>query len=129
MSNGFSKETLYQNGNLVTLKGEAYTPTGDIRVNFVDHGADLTQEGAQLFTVLAIGIISRVVAFQVATYKAGASHCCSSWVQVLIEFTTAMSLFKIATILPWLKPLTPYSTNILTPVLSLNLTKTATLLP
>ncbi|CAC9965807.1 hypothetical protein, partial [uncultured Gammaproteobacteria bacterium] len=36
-----------QNGNLVTLKGETYTPTGDIRVNFVDHGADLTQEGAQ----------------------------------------------------------------------------------
>jgi hypothetical protein len=34
-----------QNGNLVTLKGETYTPTGDIRVNFVDHGADLTQEG------------------------------------------------------------------------------------
>jgi hypothetical protein len=29
------------------MKGEAYTPTGDIRVNFVDHGADLTQEGAQ----------------------------------------------------------------------------------
>jgi hypothetical protein len=24
-----------QNGNLVTLKGEAYTPTGDTRVNFV----------------------------------------------------------------------------------------------
>ncbi|OJA03294.1 C80 family cysteine peptidase, partial [Bathymodiolus thermophilus thioautotrophic gill symbiont] len=36
-----------QNGNLVTLKGEAYTPTGDIRVNFVDHGVNLTQEGAQ----------------------------------------------------------------------------------
>jgi hypothetical protein len=36
-----------QNGNLVTLKGETYTPTGGIRVNFVDHGADLTQEGTQ----------------------------------------------------------------------------------
>jgi hypothetical protein len=36
-----------QNGNLVTLKGEAYTPTGDTRVNFVGHGADLKQEGAQ----------------------------------------------------------------------------------
>jgi hypothetical protein len=27
-----------QDGNLVTLKGEAYTPTGDTRVNFVGHG-------------------------------------------------------------------------------------------
>ncbi|WP_202753113.1 C80 family cysteine peptidase, partial [Bathymodiolus thermophilus thioautotrophic gill symbiont] len=36
-----------QNGNLVTLKGEAYTPTGDIRINFVDHGTNLSQEGAQ----------------------------------------------------------------------------------
>ncbi|CAB5498533.1 C80 family cysteine peptidase, partial [Bathymodiolus thermophilus thioautotrophic gill symbiont] len=36
-----------QNGNLVTLKGEAYTPTGGTRVNFVDHGANLNQEGAQ----------------------------------------------------------------------------------
>jgi hypothetical protein len=29
------------------LKGEAYTPTGDTRVNFVGHGADFNQEGAQ----------------------------------------------------------------------------------
>jgi hypothetical protein len=36
-----------QDGNLVTLKGEAYTPTGDTRVNFVGHGNDLSQEGAQ----------------------------------------------------------------------------------
>ncbi|VVH54836.1 hypothetical protein BSPCLSOX_345, partial [uncultured Gammaproteobacteria bacterium] len=36
-----------QNGNLVTLKGEAYTPTGDTRVNFVGHGTDFNQEGAQ----------------------------------------------------------------------------------
>jgi hypothetical protein len=32
---------------LVTLKGETYTPTGDTRVNFVGHGNDLSQEGAQ----------------------------------------------------------------------------------
>jgi hypothetical protein len=43
-----------QNGNLVTLKGEAYTPTGDTRVNFVGHGADLKQEGAQSFSVSGI---------------------------------------------------------------------------
>jgi hypothetical protein len=36
-----------QNGNLVTLKGEAYTPTDNTRVNFVGHGADFNQEGAQ----------------------------------------------------------------------------------
>jgi hypothetical protein len=31
----------------LSLKGEAYTPTGDTRVNFVGHGADFNQEGAQ----------------------------------------------------------------------------------
>jgi hypothetical protein len=36
-----------QNGNLVTLKGETYTPTGNTRLNFVRQGADLEQEGAQ----------------------------------------------------------------------------------
>jgi hypothetical protein len=35
------------NGNLVTLKGETYTPTDNTRVNFVGHGTDLNQEGAQ----------------------------------------------------------------------------------
>jgi hypothetical protein len=29
---------------------------------------------------LAIGIISRIITFQVATYKAGASYCCCNWV-------------------------------------------------
>jgi hypothetical protein len=36
-----------QNGNLITLKGETYTPTGNTRLNFVGHGTDLEQEGAQ----------------------------------------------------------------------------------
>ncbi|MBA5249988.1 MAG: hypothetical protein FE834_10775, partial [Gammaproteobacteria bacterium] len=36
-----------QNGNLVTLKGDRYTPKGNTRVNFVDHGSSLSQEGAQ----------------------------------------------------------------------------------
>ncbi|OJA03647.1 C80 family cysteine peptidase, partial [Bathymodiolus thermophilus thioautotrophic gill symbiont] len=36
-----------QNNRLVTLKGEAYIPTGDTRINLVGHGKNLTQEGAQ----------------------------------------------------------------------------------
>jgi hypothetical protein len=51
-----------QNGNLVTLKAETYTPTGDIRVNFVDHGADLTQ-GCLLNKALAASTTVELLLF------------------------------------------------------------------
>jgi hypothetical protein len=34
-------------GNLITLTDGIYTPKGNVRLSFVDHGADLSKEGAQ----------------------------------------------------------------------------------
>jgi hypothetical protein len=35
------------NGQLITLTDGLYTPKGNVRLSFVDHGTDLNEEGAQ----------------------------------------------------------------------------------
>jgi hypothetical protein len=106
-----------QNGNLVTLKGEAYTPTGDIRVNFVDHGADLTQEGDRLSF---LGNFPFVIIPTINRFSAVCRHSLSA---VIIHLNLPCPTSKFCVLLGWYVVI-PYSINILTQVLSLNLTKT-----
>jgi hypothetical protein len=40
-------------GQLITLTDGLYTPKGNVRLSFVDHGADLSKEGAQSLAVIA----------------------------------------------------------------------------